>query len=490
MKSRKYWLNYIVVLIVNTFMVNTTTFLYIIFDVDVVNYNISNWIETFTAIFTCYFLIPLIFSLLIFKNISVEGINIDREIKKRVRRLPLYIVVSLIPGYMLWNFVLCLPDALTIYSSTEFIVKLNIISVFTYSNIIVPIFISYMLTSNIRKRIKYDYFEKYNILFDPGITKIWQKLFLMVLFISVFPVIILYLDGYVSYINEEGVGNRLLSNLDLGYVVITIIISMIIITKDITDPINKMISSFRLIKNGDFSNRMAITTQNEMGVLTYNFNLMAEGLEEREKIKDVFGQYVSPSIAEKIINKEGVLSGEEREVTVLFTDIKNYTSISERLTPRENVSLLNEYYNLLIQIVKKHKGVVNKFMGDAIMVIFNAPYADEKHSFNAVNCGLEIVKETNNRFFGDNIKLKTRVGINTGPVVAGTLGGMNRFEYTIIGDAVNVAQRLEQYNKVTETQLLLSHNTAANVYRSIRLKKVGKANVKGKTEKVLVYTAK
>lgn len=488
MNNSKYFYKYLIILLVNTIMVSLTTFLYIAFDVDYGIYTIPIWLETFITIIICYFVIPFLLSFAVFKGLKGKEVEINKSLKERVRKLPSYAVLTLIPGYFIWYFAICLPDALSTYSQTATIIKVNVIAVLAYTNIINPLFIGYMLTSNIRKEVKKDFFNNYNVLFDPGITRVWHKLLLMVLVISVFPVTILYLNSYINFNIDIRDGNRLLGNLDLFYVAISIVISLIIITKDITDPINKMISSFKVIRNGDFSRRMAVTTQNEMGVLTQNFNLMADGLEDREKIKNVFGQYVSPKIAEKILHKKSVLEGEERDVTVLFTDIRSYTTIAEKLTPAENVSMLNEYFNVLIDIVKKHNGVVNKFIGDAIMVIFNAPHYDPYHSLNAVNCGKEIIKETNKRFFGSNFKLQTRVGINTGGVVAGSLGGMNRFEYTIIGDTVNTAQRLEQFNKVVGTQLLLSHETATKVYKRIKLKKVGKATVKGKKEKVLVYT--
>lgn len=485
MKNRKYFYQYIIIMLGVTLIVEITTYFYIAFDLEADSYTFMNWFETFAAIFLCYFILPAFNASFLFRGFFNKKVVINSSIKARVRRLPVNTVLGLIPGYCLWHLFFCLPSAL---ENNSIIIRVNIVLILTYINIIIPVFIAYMLTSNIRKEIKKDFFNNHNIVFDPGITKIWQKLLLMALFISVFPVIILYLDGYVNFDQSLGENRRFLSNIDLGLVAISIIISIIIITKDIIDPVNKMINSFKLIRNGDFTKRMAVTTQNEMGILTHNFNLMADGLEEREKIKGVFGQYVSPAIAEEILSQKDALEGEEREVTVLFTDIKGYTSISETLTPSENISLLNEYYELLIYIVKNYGGTVNKFIGDAIMVIFNAPTNDPIHPTNAVACAKKIVEETNNRLFGNNIKLITRVGINTGFVIAGRLGGMDRFEYTIIGDTVNIAQRLEQFNKITKTQILLSHETASNINNSIKLKKIGRASVKGKTEKLFVYT--
>lgn len=479
--KKKFIIQYLSVMGFISVIVLLATYFYITYDNAGILYTRIDWIETFTGVVLFYFIIPSLSGFLNLKKILKNS----RE--SQIHKLPIYSILSILPGYLLWNIIFCIPEALMSEEAVTAAIKINIILVLSYIYVIFPLFISYMLISRITKTIKSTLFITIGMQFHPGNTKLWQKFLIMIVITTLFPISILYLDGYINFDKTLGNHRRILSSIDLALVIITTTVSIIIVSKDITDPIKVLLKSFRTILKGDFSHRIPVTALNEIGYLTHSFNQMASGLEDREKIKNVFGQYVSHAIADKILDKHGVLDGEEREVTVLFTDIEGYTSLSETLTPTENILILNQYYKVLISIIKNYGGTINKFIGDSIMVIFNAPVDDINHQSNAINCARSIINKTNNTIFSKDIKLKTRIGINTGMVVAGKVGGMDRFEYTIIGDTVNIAQKLEQLNKKTGTQVLIGQSTTLKLNTN-ELIKLGRTNIEGRKDTVGIYT--
>ena len=214
---------------------------------------------------------------------------------------------------------------------------------------------------------------------------------------------------------------------------------------------------------------------------------MVKGLQEREVIRDTFGKYVTKDVATVILDRKINLEGEVRVCTILVTDIADYTSISEELSPTEIVTMLNEYFSVLVGIIQHHKGVVNKFIGDSIFAMFNVPLDDSDHAVNSILAALEIEKISSTRTFGKNRKLTTRIGINTGVVVAGNIGSADRIEYTVIGDEVNVAARLEQLNKQFKTNVLLGENTYDLAKEKFSFTELGDFQLKGKEKSIKVY---
>jgi adenylate cyclase len=192
-------------------------------------------------------------------------------------------------------------------------------------------------------------------------------------------------------------------------------------------------------------------------------------------------------VATVILDKKIDLEGDARLCTVMVTDIANYTTISEELSPKEIVTMLNEYFSVLVSIIHNHKGVVNKFIGDSIFAMFNVPLDDPDHAVNAINAAIEIEKITVTRQFGKNRQLATRVGINTGVVVAGNIGSVDRMEYTVIGDEVNIAARLEQLNKRHGTHILLGENTYDMAKDHLDFIQLGDFQLKGKERTIKVY---
>ncbi len=181
---------------------------------------------------------------------------------------------------------------------------------------------------------------------------------------------------------------------------------------------------------------------------------MSAGLAERDRVRDLLGKVVSPEVAAELLRKDVTLGGEEREVTVLFSDLRNFTSMSERLTPQEMLGILNRYFTRMDGIIEKHGGVVDKHMGDGLMALFGAPLANPDDADRAMKAALEMSEALDDL----NWKWQKRglpaigvgIGINTDVVVAGNMGSETRLNYTVIGDGVNLASRLEGLTKTPE----------------------------------------
>ena len=230
------------------------------------------------------------------------------------------------------------------------------------------------------------------------------------------------------------------------------------IARRIAQPLTDLSQAMGRVREGDFEITAAPSTRtnDEIGDLARSFDEMTEGLKERERLRGTLDRYVSENVAERILSEEDDLSlrGEVRHVSVLFLDVRGFTTISEKLTPTEVVALLNEYFDVVVDRVGAHGGTVNKFIGDAAMCIWGAPKPAEQAERSAVLCALEIQARVSKLSAERSRRGLTTVGfgigINAGEAVAGNLGAAKRLEYTVIGDAVNLAQRLESQARAGE----------------------------------------
>jgi len=256
-------------------------------------------------------------------------------------------------------------------------------------------------------------------------------------------------------------------------------------------PIHRLMDATDAVAQGDFSVSLPVTSRDELGVLTESFNRMARSLREKEMIKRAFTRYVAREVVEEVLKdpEHAMLTGERREATVLFCDIRGFTSMSERLSPEQVVSLLNEFYTLMIETVFKHDGTLDKFLGDAVMAVFGAPIAHPDHAARAVLTALDMrraIGELGARRRAAGLDaFEVGIGVSLGEVVAGTVGTEERMEYTVIGDSVNVASRLQ--DRARPGSILLSRRTYEAVSDLVDAKSLGAMKVKGKEEEVEVY---
>lgn len=204
------------------------------------------------------------------------------------------------------------------------------------------------------------------------------------------------------------------------------------------------------------------------------------------RLREIFGRYVPRRVAEAIVAGQGSLRPTQTQATILYSDIESFTSIVEQMPPGRVVDMLNEYFPAVIEPIDRNGGIVNQFLGDAMLVTFNIPIADPQHAEKAVRTAVEIQRAVQGRRFA-GIELVTRIGINTGPVIAGNVGSGDRISYAVYGDAVNLAARLEQLNKEYGTRVLVSGTTVEHLTGSYGLHPVGEVVVRGRTVPVRIY---
>lgn len=227
-------------------------------------------------------------------------------------------------------------------------------------------------------------------------------------------------------------------------------------------------------------------------IFGYSYRFILEG-RNKEKIKQAMGKYLSQDIMKNVVqNIDDIkLGGKKANVTVLFADIRGFTSISEKLTAEEVSVILNEYFTGIEPIISKYNGVINKFIGDAVMAIFGEPIPDINHAQNAVKCANEMLKTVDRLrdkwIFEGKPKIEIGIGINTGEAFVGNIGSEKRLEYTVIGDTVNIASRIESYNKVYKTSLLISSSTYSYVSSIADVIKISEVTIRGKSKKMDIY---
>lgn len=262
-------------------------------------------------------------------------------------------------------------------------------------------------------------------------------------------------------------------------------------SKTLSRQINVLVDAAQKIETGDFILDLKAKTKDEIGLLTESFNEMGFGLDEREKAKDALGRFVNKDIAEKAMRGELKLGGERKKATIFFSDIRGFTSISENLLPEEVVEFLNKYMTRMVHCVNETHGVVDKYIGDAIMAVWGTPDSKGNDSENAVNAALMMrssLIEFNKDRGGDRKPIiRIGCGINTGPVIAGQIGSEERMEYTVIGDAVNLASRIEALNKPFGSDVLISADVYEEVKSIFRCEAMKPIAVKGKAENQQIY---
>lgn len=276
-----------------------------------------------------------------------------------------------------------------------------------------------------------------------------------------------------------------------GIIILVALLLVYFFAKTISEPIRELKLAADKIKAGDFNLRLTPKSGDEVGALTQAFNDMAVGLEEREKLKGALGKFVNPEIAEKAMKGELKLGGERKIATIFFSDIRSFTAISEKMEPEEVVEFLNAYMTIMVKIIGEYHGIVDKFIGDAIMAVWGVPESKGNDALNAVNATVEmrraLLEFNKGRGSAKKPVIKIGSGLNTGPVLAGQIGSDDRLDYTVIGDAVNLASRVETLNKPFGTDILISADTYAIVKDEFDCEPMQQIKVKGKSEAQQVY---
>lgn len=293
--------------------------------------------------------------------------------------------------------------------------------------------------------------------------------------------------------NEELAGlRRLRQELLLG-VGIVLIFGLLIahqVSKSVTDPMHQLGYFAKMIGSGDLTQRTSITGRDISGRLAATLNEMANGLQERDHVKEIFGRYIATQVSDKILKGQVNLGGESKRISILFSDIRNFTGMSEAMTPQQVVTFLNDYFSEMVDAVFENGGVLDKFMGDGLMAVFGT-LNDVDHEKRAVQTALRMKanlgKINGNRGMLGLPPIAIGIGIHTDEVIVGNIGSRKRLEYTVVGDGVNTSSRLQTLNKEFGTTILISETTYEAVKNEFECRQMPEAHLRGKTKNLTFY---
>jgi adenylate cyclase len=261
------------------------------------------------------------------------------------------------------------------------------------------------------------------------------------------------------------------------------------VARRVSEPVHQLRSGAERIERGEYATRVAIRQHDELGALGQSFNSMARGLEERDQVRGLLGKVVSPAIAEELMSRDIELGGEEREASILFCDIVGFTALAESLPATELLDLLNRYLTRISTDIEASGGVIDKYIGDAVMALFGAPLPASNHAEQAVTAALSMMRsvERLNRGGKDAVRsLALGIGINSGTVVAGNMGSHARLNYTVVGDTVNIASRLEGLTRQYGVNVVVSGETREQC-PSLIFRELDRVRVKGRQAAISIH---
>ena len=270
------------------------------------------------------------------------------------------------------------------------------------------------------------------------------------------------------------------------------------VTRSLVDPVKRLVGGTRAVEAGDLDVEILVRTHDELATLATSFNHMVVGLREKERIRDTFGQYVDPRIVKSLLeNRIPTDRGERQVMTVFFSDLQDFTRLCEGLTPDAAVRFLNRYFSLMSEVIRTRQGIVDKYIGDSVMAFWGPPFTDAAD--HATLCCLAALEQMARmeafrawlpEMFGVSHGLpvvNVRMGIASGEVTVGNIGSETSRGYTVIGDTVNLASRLEQANKFYGTRILVNEATRELAGEMLAFREIDSLRVAGKLEPVRVY---
>jgi class 3 adenylate cyclase len=293
--------------------------------------------------------------------------------------------------------------------------------------------------------------------------------------------------------DEELAGLRRLRR-ELGFGVMLVLICGLLIahqvSSSVTEPLERLGDFAKRIGTGDLTARTTIAGRDVSGRLSERLNDMANGLQERDHVKEVFGRYIATQVSDKILKGEVNLGGESKRVTILFSDIRNFTGMSESMAPQQVVTFLNDYFSEMVDAVFEHGGVLDKFMGDGLMAVFGS-LEDTEHELGAVRAALRmralLAKINGVRAVSGIPPIAIGIGIHTDYCIVGNIGSRKRLEYTVVGDGVNTSSRLQALNKEYGTTILISETTYERIKDQFDCRQMPDAQLRGKTKNLHFY---
>lgn len=262
--------------------------------------------------------------------------------------------------------------------------------------------------------------------------------------------------------------------------------------RTIVRPLRSLEHAMERVEAGDLDAAAAVTTSDEIGHLSGVFNRMLEGLRREAMVRELFGQYVSPEVARLAIEQRGQLAGTVTQCSVLFVDIRRFTALAEVVPPARLIGTLNRYFDRMLAAIEAEGGIVNKFGGDSLLAVFGSPLnPSQDHAARAVRAAIgmrrALAEFNRQQLAAEMPELQVGFGLATGEVVAGNVGSTRKLEYTVIGDPVNLAARLQELTPELGATILLSSETAAQASSVAPLRSLGEIEVRGRAQRVEVF---
>ncbi|MCK5903634.1 MAG: HAMP domain-containing protein [Cocleimonas sp.] len=275
-----------------------------------------------------------------------------------------------------------------------------------------------------------------------------------------------------------------------GLALLFSIVSAVLMARSMSRPLEALTKTVQHITTGNYHQAPPLQRHDELGILSKAVNQMSQGLQERDQVRNLLGKVVSPEIANELLSKRIELGGEERQATILFSDIRQFTNLCEGRNPKDILQLLNRYLSQMSVAIEQYDGVIDKYIGDAIMALFDLPVKQDNAAEHAVFAAIAMstaLARLNADLLKENQSLiRIGIGINSGKVVAGNMGSPDRLNYTVIGDSVNLAARLEGLTKYFGVGIIVSEATKDQC-EQLRFRALGRVQVKGKQEVVNIF---
>jgi adenylate cyclase len=347
------------------------------------------------------------------------------------------------------------------------------------------------------------FFPEGGLTLVPGVPRlrVRSRLLIVFLLISVLPMSVL---GVVSYTRarllvgaDAGAAGSLATDVLvlIGFVMAVGIAAAvglaISVSRSVAEPLGALAGAMAQVEEGRLETRCPVVSNDEIGEVTSGFNQMVQGLQERERVTEIFGKYVSREVRDEILAGRVALEGQQLEVTILFCDLRDFTPWVEATDPREVVRDLNGYFGEMEAAIRGQHGLVLQYIGDEIEAVFGAPVAHTDHAEQAVRAAMDmrarLAAWNRERERAGKAPLRHGIGVHTGTVLAGSIGSRERLSYALVGDAVNLASRIQGLTKELGGNILVSGTTQARLGGRIPLVRAAAAHVKGRTAEVEVY---
>lgn len=416
-------------------------------------------------------------------------LNRSHVLLRRIANLSPFIFIITLGGWLISSSVQYVFFFFTtIPSDLKGVLLLTEVCVPTLSGALIGILLYYLLELVNQSWIIPRYFHSGEILKTKGTFKmsIRGRFIILLLSVGFLPLVFINLITYTS-----GSDLRPILLYSIFFLLISLLITLFL-SQIFRRPLIAMDGAAQKIQSGQYDQAIRVSTADELGRLSHSLNQMALGLKEKDRINEAFGRVVDPVVRDHLLKGEINLGGELCRATVLFSDIRNFTGLSEELPPDQLVSMLNRYFTEITAAIEENGGLVNKFIGDAVMALFGAPLPLKDHEKRAVQAALAIRERRdrlNSRFRQEGLpELLSGVGLHSGQLIAGNIGSLSRMEYTAIGDTVNVAARLESSCKQTGKDIILSEDTRNGCSDLEGLVKLGRLKVKGRQAGISIYT--